>query len=247
VAGAGILEGHLAVEVVLPGWNVQRIVAIVVVGVFGIVDRVLDINIYAADVVNDLFEPGKVDPDVIVRTDAKFLLHGFRGQGWTTTGVIVCFTVIMGSGDLVVTDGRNAHPQVAGNGQHSSGLGSGVDGHKDHRVGAGGCPLTGALIHTQYQNVDPTQLWVGHDERCGRPVVGSALWLNRGGRPDKGSDKTGRVVENGNGGRSDKVANGSIEKNADVNQGNDKGDKEDAHQQVGPGRWANSPWSCFFH
>ena len=78
--GARVLERQRAIHVLPSRRNPQRIVAIVHIRIQRVVDLVLDIDIHAADQINDLLKGRKVHTHVIVNRLAQVVLNRLLGQ-----------------------------------------------------------------------------------------------------------------------------------------------------------------------
>ncbi len=164
--GAGILERGLAIHVLPPGLDVKWIITVFFIRIMRVVDRLWNININPADLVDEDLESDKIDPHEKVDGDAQVPGHRIAGQRRPAAGVIVHFAIIMGPVDAVLEIiAGDCDPQVTRDGEHTGAHGHRIQRQNEHRVGAPGTFFTLTLVDAHQQHIHtlvsaPTgQIW----------------------------------------------------------------------------------------
>ena len=116
------------------------------------------------------------------------VFNGLCGQRRTAARQLVTFSDAVSGVDFAVIRARYLHPQVARNGEHTSGVVDRIKGEKDHSVRqrVGGIRTAGVNAH--YQDVDAGFAipCLGHGERVerrrggrwGDPGFNGSIWVS---------------------------------------------------------------------
>ena len=155
VAVADVCDGGLAVHVLASRAQVDDEAAVVVPRIL-VVHALFDVDVDAADGVDDLLEGVGVDDDVVIHADAEEVLDGALGEFFATVGV--CRV------DFVVAVFRDGDARVTRDGEERGLVFLRVDGRDHESVAAS--DVVGALINAH-----------DHD---GRLVLGGEQFVLRG-------------------------------------------------------------------
>ena len=146
IAVAHVGDGGLAVHVLHAGLEVDDEAAVVVPGVF-VVHALLDVDVDAADGVDDFLEGVRVDDDVVVDVDAEEVLDGALGELLAAEDAALGAAVGVGRVDLVPAVAGDLDARVARHGEQGGLIPLRVDGGDHERVAAADVVLARVDAH----------------------------------------------------------------------------------------------------
>ncbi|OQA98541.1 MAG: hypothetical protein BWY25_02012 [Chloroflexi bacterium ADurb.Bin222] len=135
------------------GLDVERLIAVVVVGIEGVINRLRHFDVNAADLIHEGHERLKVDAHVVINVNSQVALDRQCRQRRPPAGIIIEIPQVVRRVDAPIAGSGDLDPQVARDGKHSRLQGDGVEREDHHGVGAPGgfIPLS-ALINAQQQH-----------------------------------------------------------------------------------------------
>ncbi len=116
--------------------NIQRVEAIIHIGIFGVVDWLFHVNVNAANRIHHADHRVEGDGNIGIDRDTEVVLNRFHGEFRAATRFIEFTDYVGGVNTLQLGLTGQRHVQIAGNAQHANTPGCRVDADDDQRIGA---------------------------------------------------------------------------------------------------------------